>query len=215
MYLRDYQRHQLRKIRRGGNYIVHGSRQIGITSMLVNYALTYVGDYPGTEVCFVSQRQDRSRECWRSAVDYIYAGKTGNTAIFDRSLDIVKQVEPELVFNNGSVIRFRPSVVNENSKPISEELLILDTANTYPIEHIIGPLSSNVSQIVIGTTGAMIKNSALHNLYIDSLRGKNNFEYIRLPWEVAGSLKERYAELRAQHSEEEWNHDGELIPRTQ
>lgn len=187
MYLHDYQRHQLKKMRRGGNFILHGSRGVGITAMLLNHALTHISDSPGGDVCVVSKDPDDIPLLIRTVFDYIHAAKTGNVSVFDRSLHISSQPNKTLNFSNGSTIGFFSS--NSLSQNMREcDLLILDRAGDYGLNSIKDRIRAGA--LVAGTTGGFNKNSDIYRLYINSLRGKNDFEYIRLPWELSPNLRE-------------------------
>lgn len=195
MYLYDYQRTQIRKIRSGGNYIVHGSRGIGITSILLNCALVQFTDTPGAEVLYICKNQESVSHTHRMVFDILYAAKTGNTSVFDSSLDIKAhtQNKREISFTNGSVLSF--STLSENSiRGIDTrgiDLLIIDDPNNL-VEQVD---LFKFRKTLIGLTGAFDKNSPLYRLYLNSLRGKNNFEYIRLPWELSPHIPKDIAHM--------------------
>lgn len=215
MYLYDYQRTQLRKIRTGGNFIIQGSRSVGVTSILLNCALVHAGDYPGDTIGIFMPSGDMCRDAKYSLSDILYASKSGNVSLFDKSLDVSFMRDDIIKFTNGSVIRFSSLGVNPAAiRGESIDLLIIDNAMKIKnIDELFPPIFQQSRKCLIGFTGGFVKKSFIHHLYLNSLRGKNDFDYIRLPYELIPSLKEEGAmdKLKRSFLPYEWDCEMEMM----
>lgn len=218
MYLYDYQRTQLRKIRTGGHFIIQGSRSVGVTSILLNYALVHAGDYPGDTTGIFMPSAAMCRDAKYTLSDILYASKSGNVSLFDKSLDVSFMRDDIIKFTNGSIVQF----VSFGGKPesfraIAIDLLIIDNAMKIDnIDELFPPIFQQSRKCLIGFTGGFVKKSLIHDIYLNSLRGKNDFEYIRLPYELIPSLKEEGAmdKLRGSLLPYEWDREMEMMDIT-
>jgi hypothetical protein len=221
MYLYDYQRHQINKIRRGGNYIIQGSRQVGITSILVNYSLLRASEDYNSKVYYFINRFDIIKYIERTVSDILYSAKTGAVSIFDRNLNI-KEINASssgssgIKFSNGSEIKIlTPAHLSVPGQYISPDLIIVDNANMMneiEINNIFRSINSPTKpQIIFGFTGPFFKNKYLYELYLSSLRGEENYEYIRLPWELSVKSEKKEEFINIHEPTTAWLHDFELL----
>lgn len=216
MYLHDYQLNTLRKLRRGGNFILHGPRRIGMTQIIINRALVYVGENNGAEVTFLSPDAKMMKYNLRYMSDTIYASKGTRVSAFDSTLTLKSQTNDTLSFTNGSVIKF----ISETTCPPERvmqstvgDLFIMDNADGISNMDVFMHASKLCDQVIISTTGGMHKSNSMYHLHVASVRGTIDFDYIRFPMEVVTPKQmELYDEMRNQLNPVEWVHDMEMIP---
>lgn len=218
MYLLNYQLHLLRKLSRGGNHIIQGSRKIGITTILINHALSYNSHNGGADVQYFTSSVNLARINKQTAIDFIYAAHTTRTSTFGKNLILKSQTNDSLKFVSGGSIDFKSINTHENYDiPLDQcNVIIIDNGALIPDNHLEDILKKGKNspwlQIIIGINGGMKKNGFLYKLYLDSLRGLNNYEYSRLPIELATfRTKEELNRVYDSIGENQWNHDVELL----
>lgn len=177
MYLYDYQRATINRIRRGGNYLLSGPGRIGITTILINYALLYAGENNGSTIGFFTPSRQLIDNCERMCIDYLYAARTTNVSIFDHTLAISSPpAGNKISLNNGSTIFFlTPN--NDKNIEYNHDLTIVDNAETLSEED----MYSFTATPLFGFMNNIKFTHPLYHLYIDSFRGLNNYQHIGLP----------------------------------
>jgi hypothetical protein len=223
MYLYDYQRTTLTKLRRRGcSYIVQGPRRIGMEVMMANYALMSAVDVWGTNVAIICPRNDIAIEFITKKIPIIlFDTKQVGFGMFDPSTTISTRVnDRHITLSNGSEIRTVSSAEFSDSMACDLrwlddiDIVIIDSSNLIAnMDQVLASLvQHNFISTVITLTGGMDKTT--HQLYVDSIKGKNDFEYIRIPVEVLPkSAFNNILQMKEGFSDEEWNHSIEMVPK--
>ena len=150
----------------------------------------------------------------RLACDAIYASKSTRVSAFDSSLAIKGQMYNNISFTNGSTIRFISEATHPPEKiipPNIGEILIIDNADGIRLLDAYLHLYNTCNQIIVSTTGGMHKDRPLYKLYVNSIKGIVDFDYIRFPMEVATPKQMKtYGDMRNQMLPVEWVHEIEL-----
>ena len=220
MYLYDYQRTTLNKIRfRGRSFIVHGPRRIGMDIMMTNHILLSASDIYESDIAVICPRQDIATEfCTRKLPIALFDAKQVGYAMFDHSLEITHNERGRITLSNGSNIRVVSAGAFGNigcdlNWLKGVEIAVIDSSNLINnMDVILAELSQcKVSTIIITLTGSM--DVVTNKLYVDSIKGKNDFEYIRIPIDVLPKpAYNKMIEMKDTVSDDVWNHDMELIP---
>lgn len=205
MLLYNYQRNVIRKFSCGGNFLLNGARRLGVTTILINYALKYATDYIDSKIAIVAPKYDLTEHIRESLAHSMYAAETNNTAVFDPNLRILSNNRNEITLNNGTVIDLLAGGTTRR-KSENYDLLIMDNAGFIDIKKYLEVVSGN--RIILGNTGGLSKTSDMHQIYLESLRGNNDFDTIYLPWDV---WKNYPTEMKDQLGEMKWNQDAELL----
>lgn len=206
MYLYDYQLTALRKFKRGHNYLLHGPRQSGVTVTLLNYGLHHCSQDNDMFVEYYTRNIDSVGSL---VFDAIYAAQTSRVAAFRLSLS--SEHDNVFSFNNGSKLH----LTTIDSAPPEDrlcDLLLMDdsgTPNRDALDYIIK--KSNAAQVVFGLTGGMHIDSGIHSLYLQSLKGLYDMDYLRWDWRIIGSIAAQQDKLLSQVGLARWNADVEYL----
>jgi hypothetical protein len=94
-----------------------------------------------------------------------------------------------------------------------KEMVLLDAANQYDLEDAeLKIILKNSDQTIIGATSSVPHDNFINRLWYKSIRGKMDFEYIRIPF-AATPNKEMYEKMKLKLSDDEWLQDVELVHR--
>lgn len=214
MYLYDYQLNLTKKINRGGNFILHGPRRIGITTILLMSALRKASRYDCANIIFFTATQDLVNNLREDIFNIIYASKVINVSPFEDGFDIKHNDRSKFIFNNETTVE----LVGINSEwPITleglpkKEMIVLDTADRYELdENEIKQLLSRADQIVVGASSGVSDEHFVHRLWHYSITGKNDFQYIRIPLSVT-TEPNLYNNMREKLTQKSWLKDVELV----
>jgi hypothetical protein len=223
MYLYDYQRTTLNKIRfRGRSFIIHGPRRIGMDIMIANHVLVSASDMYESTIAVICPRQDIATEfCTRKLPIALFDAKQVGYSMFDYTLDITQNERGRITLSNGSVIKAISAgsfgSIGCNLNWLKEaEIAVIDSSNMIPnMDEVLAELARcGVSTIIVTLTGSM--DVVTHKLYVDSIRGKNDFEYIRIPIDVLPKPSyNKMIQMKDTVSEEVWNKDMEMVPNVE
>jgi hypothetical protein len=224
MYLYDYQRTTLAKLRHRGCFIVQGPRRIGMEIMMANYALMSAADVWGTRVAVICPRNDMAIEFMDTKIPVmLFDTKQIGFGMFDPSISIQTRTNNRhITLSNGSEIRAVAAGVFSNNMGYDLrwlediDIVIIDSSNLIDnMDQVMSSLNEySFSSIVIALTGGM--NEVTNNIYVDSIRGRNSFEYIRIPVDVLPKNSyNNIIKMKETFNDHEWNYSIEMVPKVE
>lgn len=200
--LRDYQKEILQEIVDNTHIISLKARQIGMTTIVVGYALWYAIFHENSPWLFVSRGQDAAQKMLSRAK---YAWYRLPVWMRDRVGGLVSDTQSIIEFPNGSYLESVPSTGSTGRGDsvfgvVMDECAFMDGAED--IWAAVEPLCYGKA-ILISTANGM--GNFFHETWVDSEKPDSIWRGIFYPWHVVPSRDEKwYKNRRLAHRGREW-----------
>lgn len=215
MYLHRYQIKTLQIMEKFPKSIIHGARRIGITTMLLHHTLRECDRYACSDVLFLTPTQIMAKNAHSAAHSIMFSNLHSNVSFFSREFRLSQgdQQLNKLRFTNGSTLEFTSTdymqTIGVKPEAFVRNMVAFDNADCKGIGHLVTQFPTD--NIALGHSGAASSDGELHELWVDSMKGKNDFLYYRLDWRACQYLVENEHSLIERLGHNTWRKDVECL----